>query len=140
MKRNQYLKKNVILFVVLAFLMMPIGCNKEKKKYIIPKDDFTNILVDIHLMDGVIRQSDHGTKLPQGDSVNYYSAILRSYEYSRKQFDSSMVYYSRHIQTFEKIYQEVLNRLNRKEAEVEEKLEMRHELKEKQTDSMQVKK
>ena len=70
MKRNQYLKKNVILFVVLAFLMMPIGCNKEKKKYIIPKDDFTNILVDIHLMDGVIRQSDHGTKLQQGDSVN----------------------------------------------------------------------
>jgi len=139
MKRIQDLRGK-ILAVLLAFFMIPVGCNKEKQKYIIPKDDFTDMLVDIHLMDGAVRQRSHGSPLLEVDSVNYYSAILRSYKYSWQQFDSSMVYYSRHIQTFENIYQEVLNRLNRKEAVVEEKLEKQRELEEKQSDSTQVEK
>lgn len=131
--------KKQFFFLLAVFLFVFItSCGKDKKDYIIPKDDFEQILVDIHLMDGITRQSSLRKKLAkENDSLNYYDAILSSHNYTRPQFDSSMVYYSKNLNKFDDIYENVLSELNRMEAEAEEKLEEQRKRKQRQKEKAQ---
>ena len=124
------MKKHLISFFSVLILLAGIGCNNEQKKYIIPKDDFVDILVDIHLMDGIMRQPDLRKSLTKKDTSDYYAAILRTHNYSREQFDSTIVHYSKDIREFDEIYQDVLSNLNQMEAEAEDELEQQKKEKE----------
>jgi len=123
MRRLLKMKKHLIYFFTVLILLATIGCNKEQKKHVIPKDDFVDILVDIHLLDGIMRQPNLGNSLLKKDTTDYYAAILRTHNYSREQFDSTIVHYSKDIKEFDEIYQDVLSNLNQMEAEAEDELE-----------------
>jgi septal ring factor EnvC (AmiA/AmiB activator) len=129
------MKKHFFFIVIFILLAFSTGCDKDKKNYIIPKDDFEEILVDIHLMDGLTRQHNIRNKLArENDSLNYYDAILKSHDYTRAQFDSSMVYYSKNINKFDDIYENVLSELNRMEAEAEDEIEKQRKMRREQKD------
>ncbi len=124
------MKKHLISIFSVVILLAGIGCNNDQKKHIIPKDDFTDILVDIHLMDGIMRQPRLRNSLLEKDTTDYYNAILTAHNYSREQFDSTIVYYSKDIKEFDQIYQDVLSNLNQIEAEAEDELEQQKKEKE----------
>ena len=124
------MKKHLISFFSVLILLAVIGCNKDQKKHVIPKDDFIDILVDIHLMDGIMRQPGLRNSLLEKDTTHYYDAILRTHDYSIAQFDSSIVYYTKDIKEFDEIYQDVLSKLNQMEAEAEDELEQQRKEKE----------
>ena len=116
--------------LVTFFLLIFASCDKDKKEHIIPKDDFEELLVDIHLMDGLTRQHSLRNKLvEENDSLNYYDAILRSHNYTRSQFDSTMVYYTEKLNEFDEIYENVLSELNRIEAEAEDEIDKQRKIK-----------
>lgn len=124
------MKKHLIAFFFVVFLLTGIGCNNNQKKHIIPKDDFVDILVDIHLMDGIMREPNLRKSLIKNDTIDYYDAILRAHNYSKEQFDSTMIYYSKDIKEFDNIYQNVLSNLSQMEAEAEDELEQQRKEKE----------
>jgi len=117
------MKKYFFPFFAVLVLLAGTGCNNKQKKHVIPKDDFVDILVDIHLLDGIMRQPNFKKSLTKNDTTDYYDAILRSHNYSREQFDSTVLYYSKDIREFDDIYQNVLSNLNQMEAEAEDELE-----------------
>ena len=132
------MRKQFFFLFVLFFVVFTLSCNKDKKKLIIPKKDFEEILVDIHLMDGLTRQHKIRNELAkENDSLNYYDAILRSHNYTRAQFDSSMVYYSENINKFDEIYENVLSELNRLEAQAEDKIEKQRKRSEQEKEKKQ---
>lgn len=117
------MNKQISFLFLIIFLISGVGCDKNEKNNVIPKDEFADILVDIHLMDGITYQADLRSSLLQNDTtIDYYDAVLKSHNYSRAQFDTSLVYYSKNIREFDKIYQEVLSTLNKMEAETEDEL------------------
>lgn len=108
------MKRSFFIFLLTLFILA--GCNRNN--LIIPEDDFVDILVDIHLIDGIMGEAAFRDPLLgkyNTDSTNIYSKILENYGYTKAHFDTSMVHYSYHIDEFQKIYEEVLDALHQKE-------------------------
>ncbi len=110
------------LAALLILTLLVFGCKKKSKKAVIPKDDFIPILVDMHLMDGMISKGEIREDIIKSDTIDYYKALLRQHGYTKTQFDSSVVYYSRDLKKFERIYQQVIARLNRMETQAHEEI------------------
>jgi hypothetical protein len=120
-------KAVVILLVIFLF-----SCNNENKlpDYVITHDDMVNIIIDIHLTDGLLTNNKVRRKLAKKDSSNYYEAIFNNYGYTRAEFDTSVYFYSKNINEYDKIYEEVLNRLNEMETKLKQESSEETKLKE----------
>ncbi len=112
----------VLGVTTLLFLMSCSGQPaKIRHKYIIPRDKFVDILVDIHLMDAITNGPEFYRKFSAEDSVNVYSEIFKKFGVSRAQFDSTMVSYTRRPELYLKIYDDVILRLNFRIDELKDK-------------------
>lgn len=98
---------------VLASL---ISCDKniiEKPENLIKEKQIIDIIVDIHLAEStfnVRRYSDDLAK--NSSSANFYYSVLDKYNVPDTIFEKSYVYYASQPRQFEKMYGEVMNRLN----------------------------
>lgn len=111
---------NRIIVIIIAILILH-GCQKNKvPEYVIPTDDMVSILVDVHLTDGMLSSSEIRRELAKKDSLNIYNILLHNYGYNRKDFDTSLFYYSKNFTLYDKIYKDVLNQLNEKETQLKE--------------------
>src|SRR4030042_4378997 len=105
-----------LLWTILIISFVFFGCRKNKEKYIIPKDKFKNILVELHLADGIYMHN-YSKYLFHNDSLNFYNDIFDIYGYSKEQFDTTMKWYTNHPKQFEIIYDDVVNELNKTEQQ-----------------------
>lgn len=100
---------------------MLLSCQKNKvPDYVIPPEDMTSILVDIHLTDGMLSSSKIRRDFAEKDSANIYNILLHNYGYNRKDFDTSLYYYIKNLTLYDKIYNDVLNQLNEMETQLKE--------------------
>jgi len=106
----------------LIFLLFACSSKTNTPDYVIPKEKMVDIIVDIHLTDGMFTVNTIRKEYTRKDSVNYYDKILDNYGYTRKDFDTSVYFYSININEYNKIYIEVLNRLNEIETEVKQQM------------------
>ncbi|MCK5028042.1 MAG: DUF4296 domain-containing protein [Bacteroidales bacterium] len=111
------MKKTLILLIVFSLF----SCNKNKQpEYVIPFDDMVDIIVEIHITDGLLASNKVRRSLVKMDTTNYYDALLNNYNYKRHDFDTSLYYYSKNIDQYDLIYDEVLNQLSKIESELKE--------------------
>lgn len=104
-------------FLALAFLLAALlSCRddltKINKKNLIPKEEFVNILVGIHMIDVMSNGPNFTRKFEPGDTIDLNQAILEKYHVTRAQFDSTVSMYIRQPDVYIKIYDEVLLKLN----------------------------
>jgi hypothetical protein len=112
------MKKLFVLLIILSIF----SCNKKNEipEYVIPFDDMVEIIVDIHITDGILTSGKVRRELVKKDTTNYYNLILENYNYKREDFDTSLYYYTKNIDQYDLIYNEVLNRLSKIESEIKE--------------------
>jgi hypothetical protein len=102
--------------IILFFLALLISCDKniiEKPENLIKEKQMIDIIVDIHLAEStfnVRRYSDDPVK--NSSSANFYYSILDKYNVPDTTFEKSYVYYASQPKQFEKMYGEVMNKLN----------------------------
>jgi hypothetical protein len=104
--------------IVVLLALMGLACNRTSRHNLIGQKKFVNVLVDIHLADGM---ADDNLKHNTGmllDSASLYGSVFRKYDVTRAQFDSTMVYYSKHPDDFQKLYNRVTAKLKRIEDEL----------------------
>lgn len=108
-----------IVFLLIVVLLS--SCIKKFKTpdYVIPHDKMINIIIDLHITDGLLTVNNVRRNLAK-DSIRYYNAIFSNYGYTRSDFDTSIYYYSENIDEYDKIYEEVLNRLNEMETNLKQ--------------------
>jgi hypothetical protein len=107
----------IILLLLLAISGI-VSCKKDpNSKFLIPKDKFRDILVDIHMADGYY-MLNYNNLLRHNDTVNYYNDILKQYGYKRAYFDSTFKYYSAQTKKFEELYDDVITELNKRQQEM----------------------
>ncbi len=99
-------------FVVVVFAVLSIvGCKPGiPDKYLQP-DEMADILYDYHLAEGIANGSMQDTR----DTIalrTFRASILRKHGVSQADFDSSLVYYTRHTKLLEDIYTKLVDRFN----------------------------
>jgi hypothetical protein len=109
--RNRWLLYPLLfLFLSLVFS----ACKKEKSikgKEFIEREVLVDVLVDLHLMDGVTMDRQFGRKY-EADSIDVVTPILEKHQVSRQMFDTTMYVYSRHPELLDEVYNDVLIKLN----------------------------
>jgi len=89
----------VNFFYFLSFLIL-FSCQDQKEgENIIPKEQFTNILEEIHL-----KESE--SQLNRIDNTDYQE-ILSEYNVSKTDFENTLQYYSERPDLLEKIYEDI---------------------------------
>lgn len=111
--------KRTSITILFFALIVTLGCKKDRK--IIPRDDMVSVLVKIHLMDGALEISQHNPEIAISDTLDAYEVVLEDYGYTRAQFDSSIQYYAKDLRKFDRMYQEILSRLNKMETAAQER-------------------
>ncbi len=70
------------------------------------------MLVDLHLVDGITNDRKFYRSYEEVDSVDLLGPILEKYEVSQQMFDTTMYEYSRYPEIFDRVYNDVLTKLN----------------------------
>jgi len=104
------------ILVIFAFLslLFSAACNKNeeiKGKAYIESEVLVDVLVDIHLIDGVTNDRKFHRRY-DADSIDLLSPILEKHDVTRTMFDTTLATYSKHPDLFDQIYADVLIKLN----------------------------
>lgn len=103
------------LFILL--LVGFTGCSRKK----VPLDEkkFTALLIDLHRTDGTLSVARGLSGLNELKNYAYYNDLFRKYGITRAEFDSCMYYYSANTELFSKMYDVVIDSLNRQMTAVD---------------------
>ena len=105
----------IILLLLSLMLVTLAGCSKKTEingKEFVPRDELVDMLVDLHLVDGITNDRKFYRSYEDVDSVDLLGPILEKYQVSQQMFDTTMYEYSRYPEIFDQIYNDVLTKLN----------------------------
>ena len=110
------LQRRHILFVFLLVLLS--ACTPKVPSEYIQPDDMEDILYDYFVSEGMAREeNNNGGRVIEYRRELYFNAVLKKYDVTREEFDSSLVYYYTRADRFVKIWKNVQDRLG--EAAIE---------------------
>jgi hypothetical protein len=110
------LQRRHILFVFLLVLLS--ACTPKVPSEYIQPDDMEDILYDYFVSEGMAREeNNNGGRVIEYRRELYFNAVLKKYDVTRAEFDSSLVYYYTRADRFVKIWKNVQDRLG--EAAIE---------------------
>ncbi len=106
-------KHNILFFLALLFLGACLGSNVPDG--IIKPNKMTELMVDVHLVDGSIHYID----FQEPDSlykygIKRYDRVFKLHKTDSIQFKKSLEYYSRHTEQLEEMYAEITKILQAK--------------------------
>jgi hypothetical protein len=106
--------KRIPALLLLILLILTPACKKKEKitgKVFMEREVLVDVLVDIHLADGVTNDRKFNRKY-DADSIDVLSPILDKHQVSREMFDTTLLIYSRYPEIFDQVYNDVLIKLN----------------------------
>lgn len=101
------MRKTLFLFIA-ALLAATLMTSCDRDSHILSSGEMEDILYDYHLADAMAQQAEGGYAK---NAVSYRAAVLKKYDITQSEFDSSMVYYMRHTDKLHTIYQHISDRM-----------------------------
>lgn len=114
------IRRNSYIFIVVITLFAGIfstSCNRGTKA-VLNQKEMENLLFDMHVLEGSLRASGAGYGL-EDEKNAYYRALFDRYGISKEEFDSCLSWYTRHPKNFERIYTNVITRIDSLRSDVE---------------------
>lgn len=106
---NMKLKLLIVAFVAISV----VACN-EKPENILPKETFTQVLYDIHMMDALLTDKKlFDEQIYNDSSASHYNSIWKKHNITYQQFETSIDYYVRNTEEFLVIYDTIVARMER---------------------------
>ena len=96
------------LLILLALTVFG-ACKPSIPRHVIQPADMEDILFDYHVADAMANQIMDSTRIY--NSVLYKLAVLKKHGVTEAEFDSSMVYYTRHADKLHEIYERLAERM-----------------------------
>ena len=90
------------------FSLLIISCSPSLPSGIMDKEEMTDVLVDIHLAQGMAEARGEDVDATR---YKYLHAVFNKHHITEAEFDSSMVYYSGRAEDFTFIYNDVVTRI-----------------------------
>ncbi len=107
--------RSIAVLSVMALAGIVASCKPTVPDTFIPESEMENLLYDYHLAAAMARQSE-GDK--DANAIAYRAAVLKKYGVSEELLDTSMVYYMRHTERLQKIYERISDRMDREAQEL----------------------
>lgn len=109
--RKRFSSLRFTLLFMMAFAIAPLfqSCKPSLPSDVLSEGKMEEILYDYHLTQAAAETE----RLSSSDMYAYRLAVLRKHEVTQAQFDSSMVYYTRHTELLQKVYENLYDRLNK---------------------------
>lgn len=101
---------NGLLVVMALVALLLTGCKPGIPRKYLQSDEMADILYDYHLAQGIAATQEY-----QSDTLAmraFKAGILEKHGVSEADFDSSMVYYTRHTKLLEDVYTKLVDRFN----------------------------
>jgi hypothetical protein len=101
--------------ILILTLLIAAGCLKKKQisgKEFVPREVLVDVLVDIHLVDGITNDRKFYRRYEGVDSVDLLGPILEKHNITLQMFDTTMYEYSRYPLLLDQVYNDVLMKLN----------------------------
>ncbi|MFO7933548.1 MAG: DUF4296 domain-containing protein [Bacteroidales bacterium] len=99
----------------ILFLLLSAGCTEKKHirgKDYVDREVLVDILVDIHLVDGITNDRKFYRRYEHSDSIDLLGPILEKYDVTQTRFDTTIATYARHPELLDQVYSDVLMELN----------------------------
>lgn len=107
--------------LIVAMMAAAFSCGSKDEKIpanVLSQDKMRDILIDIHILEGVVNTSGH-----QADTANAEFKLMKENLFTKHgvkqmQFDSSMAYYTQHLNLMDAIYTQVIDSISIREAKL----------------------
>lgn len=101
------------IFLISSVILSSSCINKKQisGKEFIDREVLINVLVDIHLVDGITNDRRFHRRY-DADSINMSQPIFEKYGVTKEMFDTTLAVYSRYPALLDEVYNEVLIQLN----------------------------
>ncbi len=99
---------------------MLCSCSEGNKKLPITESKFKEILIDIHFHEARLEQFIGLTDTFFYAAGKGYENVFEKHGVTKKQFQETFLYYEQQPKAFEKIYEEIVNKLSEEEAKAGE--------------------
>lgn len=101
-------KINTSLFILLFIAVFFFSCKPQVPSKYLQPDEMEDILFDYHIAMGMISENDSD----DSEKHLYTQSVFKKYGITEAEFDSSLVYYTRHSDRFLAIYEDLSKRLD----------------------------
>ena len=109
-----------LLFGILLLTLM--SCNRLKTTQVpadvMPRDSMVSILVDIHVADAVADQKFGQDKPNRAFANGMYERIFEIHHTTAALYKTSFKYYESHPEILDKMYEQVITEISKREAEL----------------------
>lgn len=99
------------LLLAFSFSALLLGCKPGTPSQYIQPDDMEDILVDYHMARAMADNYEGSYEERKYQQALYIEAVMRKHGVTKADFDSSLVYYYRRADRFNKMYKDVADRL-----------------------------
>ncbi|KOH43232.1 DUF4296 domain-containing protein [Sunxiuqinia dokdonensis] len=122
------MKRTTHYFLLILLAVASFSC-KEKKGFpkpdnLIKEKQMVDMLYDMHLNEAYANQYRFDKEIAKLESKDLYYSVLEKHGVADSVFAQSVVYYSSLPKVYERIYQQVVDRLNMLQEEANEKKEV----------------
>lgn len=106
------------VFVALLLVISLLVSCENRPKQVLSDEKMEAVMLDLFLFEGAANVK----KIPVGDTLraHYYNQILAKHGITLAQYDSSLVWYMNKPKTYEKIHQQLQQKLEQLEKEISE--------------------
>lgn len=109
--------KRFLMFALLGAVLLS-GCSEEAP---ISSQKMEDFLVDYYTLEGALRYAQRSNKSLDRNAV--YADFIKDHGYTVEQVDSAFAYWGARPREYKKIYDKVVERLEKKRDEVASQLE-----------------
>ena len=96
------------LFYIFLFGIILCSCSSDSQE-ILSRGKMEDIIYDMHLAQGMADKGDYDKRAMK--ETEYRAAVLKKYEITQAEWDSSFTYYCRHADELHEIYNNVAERM-----------------------------
>jgi hypothetical protein len=118
----KFLRKKIhLLLPVTLMLLLANACSSTKDEIpadILPREKLIEVLVDVQLAEAKIQTENLMLKdSTKTIAYGYYKYIFNKHKIDSVVFKKSIIYYSQHLNELDKIYDEVITGISKRQAE-----------------------
>lgn len=111
---RKVLSYSVGLALFISLYLLPVSCQSQPD-YLIEEEKMTELLTDVHMSEGLIDLQSKVNKNDPEYGKQVMASVLKKYNVSKADYDSSLVWYSQHLNTFIRIYKHVNKNLSERQ-------------------------
>jgi len=100
-----------MIVCIMIVLIIVTGCLRDPKpSNTLKREKFIKVLTDMHIGESMFLEKNR-IQLDTLQSKSIYLSVLKKYNVTEKQMEETTLYYSRHPREYDKIYTEVVSRM-----------------------------